>query len=67
MNIIYTNLVFVKSNFYQLNEVENILTKNLYLEKQKEMILKKDIEFKSSIIFKNVSFSYDGKKTILDI
>ena len=67
MNIIYTNLVFVKSNFYQLNEVENILTKNLYLEKQKEMILKKDIEFKSSIIFKNVSFSYDGKKTILDM
>ena len=66
MNIVYTNLVFVKSNFYQLNEVENILTKNLYLEKQKEMILRKEIEFESSIIFENVSFSYDGKKTILD-
>ena len=41
MNIIYTNLVFVKSNFYQLNEVENILTKNLYLEKQKKKFLKR--------------------------
>ena len=46
MNIVYTNLVVVRGNYYQLNEVENILTKNLCREKQKAKILKKDIEFK---------------------
>ncbi len=66
MNIIYSNLTIVRGTYHQLNEVIDILNKYLISEKQKEKITQKNVEFKNSIIFKNVSFSYDNNNFILD-
>ena len=66
MNQIYTNLVIVREQEYQVKEVLVILEKYLISEKQKRKILKKNVQFKNSITFKNVSFSYDNQKNIFE-
>jgi ATP-binding cassette, subfamily B, bacterial PglK len=66
LNILYTNFVIVRSNVYQINEVVNILNEYSVSEKEKTKILQKDLSFKNLITFKDVSFSYDKKKYILE-
>ena len=58
LNIIYLNFSIVRSNAYQVNEVVNILNNYLIKKKEEEALNKKKINFKNSILFKNVSFSY---------
>lgn len=65
LNKMYTDFISVKSHFYQIKEVSDILDEQLILEKQDSLINKKEINLKKFITFKNVSFAY-YKKRILE-
>jgi ATP-binding cassette subfamily B protein len=56
-NMIYTNFMMVKSRVSQIKEVVESLNRNLIVSK-KDLVVKKSVNFKNSIIFNNVFFSY---------
>ena len=66
LNQIYSNYIILKGNLYQVSEVTVTLTENLIKEEKEKLIVKKDINLKNIISFKDVSFSYDKKKYILE-
>lgn len=66
MNIIYSNFIIIKQNYYQVNEVVDKLNKYSEFENKKNKITEKNISFKNLITFKDVSFSYDDKIKIFD-
>lgn len=65
-NMIYTNFIMVKSRASQIKEVVDALNRNIILSK-KDLVVKKSINFQNTIIFNNVSFSYNkNQKYILE-
>ena len=66
LNVLYANATYIKSNYYQINEVQNILSQYSAFEKKNMEMIQKNINFENLISFKNVSYSYDGKKNILE-
>tara|TARA_B110000037_G_scaffold149836_1_gene169081 strand:+ start:591 stop:2345 length:1755 start_codon:yes stop_codon:yes gene_type:complete len=65
LNALYTNLITLKGNLYQVAEVIDSLNQNLIKEEKEKLIIKKKIDLRNLISFKNVSFSYDKKNYIL--
>ena len=65
LNALYTNFITLKGNLYQVAEVIDSLNQNLIKEEKQKLIIKKKIDLRNLISFKNVSFSYDKKNYIL--
>jgi|TARA_B110000037_G_scaffold118571_1_gene135808 ATP-binding cassette subfamily B protein len=66
LNQLYSNYVIIKGNHHQVAEVVSALDENLINEEKEKLIVKKNIDLKNFISFKNVSFSYDKKNYVLE-
>lgn len=62
---VYSSYASIKYNIYPINIVLDILDNNAYKKFNRNLKKKNNFIFKDSIEFKNVSFSYDNKKTVL--
>ncbi len=66
LNQLYVNFLNVKSTIYQIDEVVTSLNEFSDKQEKNNNIKNLDINFNKSILFQNVSFSYDNKKIIFD-
>ena len=63
---VYSAYASIKYNIYPVNIVLDILDNQNYSKFNRKLKKKNNFIFKDSIEFKNVSFSYDNKKTVLN-
>ena len=63
---VYSSYASIKYNIYPVNIVLDILDNDTFRKFNRNLKKKNNFIFKDSIEFKNVSFSYDNKKTVLN-
>ena len=66
LNKLYVDYITIKAKSHQIDEVIEILDEGKILNDKKKHLKDEKINFKKTIIFKNVFFSYDKKKNTLE-
>jgi ATP-binding cassette, subfamily B, bacterial PglK len=62
INNLYLHFSIFKGNVYQIDEVINVLNRYEEKEKIKILVKEKEVNFRNSISFNNVNYSYEDKK-----
>ncbi len=66
LNKLYVDYITIKAKAHQIDEVIEILDEGEISNNKKRYLKEEKINFKKTIIFKNVFFSYDKKKNTLE-